>query len=158
MTVEYPTYGYVRIADQRRLIGVPVSAAAVRGCGGTRAAQTLRIACCGWSLGRLRIGGLLTDRVKRLLARYQRPVVVPKQRVGAPYQSFLGYQDTYYEGTPKGPGRVYAQTFVDSQLLLAGGQAVPVEDPDDRGRPVSSPVTETPEGGTPGCWLPSAET
>src|SRR2546422_123364 len=31
MTAEYPTYSYVRIADQLKLIGVPASAAAVRG-------------------------------------------------------------------------------------------------------------------------------
>jgi hypothetical protein len=31
MTAEYPTYSYVRVSQQLRLIGVPASAAQIRG-------------------------------------------------------------------------------------------------------------------------------
>jgi transposase InsO family protein len=64
-------------------------------------------------------GGPLTERVKRFLPRYQRQVVDPEQHVEAPYPGFLGCQDTYYVGTLKGVGRVYAQTFVDAHCSWA---------------------------------------
>lgn len=114
MSKEYPTYSYVRIAEQLKLIGVPASASQVRGVW-LREGLLTRYARLLWvERQAAESGGPLTERVRRLLARYERHLVDPAQHVEAPYPGYLGCQDTYFVGTLKGVGRVYAQTFVDA--------------------------------------------
>lgn len=122
MTQEYPTYSYLRIAEQLKLVGVPVSAAAVRYVWG-RNGLTRRFDRLLWLERRsAETGGPLTERVKRLLARYQRQVQDPEEHVEAPYPGYLGNQDTYYVGTLKGTGRIYLQSFVDAHCSLGFGK------------------------------------
>lgn len=114
MSKEYPTYSYVRIAEQLKLIGVPASASQVRGVW-LRQGLLTRYARLLWvERQAAESGGPLTERVRRLLARYERHLADPAQHVEAPYPGYLGCQDTYFVGTLKGVGRVYAQTFVDA--------------------------------------------
>jgi transposase InsO family protein len=118
MTAEYPTFSYVRISEQLKLVGVPASAAAVRGVW-TREGLLKRYDRLLWVERRAaEAGGPLTDRVKKLLARYQRQALDPQQQIEAPYPGYLGCQDTYYVGTLKGVGRVYAQTFIDATCAV----------------------------------------
>jgi transposase InsO family protein len=120
MTREYPTTSYVKIADQLKLIGVPATANQVRGVwlrhGLVKAYDRLlwleREAAAS--------GGPLTERVAKLLARYQRQQLTdPEQHVEAPAPGYLGCQDTYFVGTLKGVGRIYAQSFVDANCSWA---------------------------------------
>lgn len=120
MTREYPTTSYVKIADQLKLIGVPATANQVRGVwlrhGLVKAYDRLlwleREAAAS--------GGPLTERVAKLLARYQRQQLTdPEQHVDAPTPGYLGCQDTYFVGTLKGVGRIYAQSFVDANCSWA---------------------------------------
>jgi hypothetical protein len=135
MTRQYPTYSYVKIADQLKLIGVPAAASAVRGVW-LRQGLLKRYDRLLWLEREAAVsGGPLTERVARLLARYQRQQLTdPEQHIEAAYPGYLGCQDTYFVGTLKGVGRVYAQTFVDAHLLVGAGEALSLEDPDDRGR------------------------
>lgn len=72
MTRQYPTYSYVKIADQLKLIGVPAAASAVRGVW-LRQGLLKRYDRLLWLEREAAVsGGPLTERVARLLARYQR--------------------------------------------------------------------------------------
>jgi transposase InsO family protein len=122
MTTEYPTDRDVRIADQLQLIGVPATANQVRGVW-LRQGLLKRYDRLLWLERRAaEAGGPLTERVTRLLTRYQRQVLDPEQHVEAAYPGFLGCQDTYYVGTLKGVGRVYAQTFVEAHCSWAAAK------------------------------------
>jgi transposase InsO family protein len=120
MTREYPTYSYVKIADQLKLIGVPATANQVRGVW-LRQGLLKRYDRLLWlEREAAASGGPLTERVAKLLARYQRQQVTdPQEHVEAPTPGFLGCQDTYFVGTLKGVGRIYAQSFVDANCSWA---------------------------------------
>lgn len=118
MTSEYPTYSYVRIAQQLRLVGVPASAAQVRGVW-QRDGLLKRFDRLLWLERRVADrGGPLTETVRKLLAKHARDVIDPAQHIEAPYPGYLGCQDTYYVGTLKGIGRIYAQTFIDANCAV----------------------------------------
>jgi len=118
MTRESPTYRYARVCEQLKLVGVPITASAVRGVW-QRQGLLKRYDRLLWvERTAAETGGPITERVKRLLARYQRAVIDPEQHVEAPYPGYLGCQDTYSVGTLKGVGRVDAQTFVDAHCSM----------------------------------------
>ena len=120
MSREYPTYSYVRIADQLKLIGVPATANQVRGVW-LRRGLVKRYERLLWlEREAAATGGPLTERVAKLLARYQRQQLTdPEQPVAAPTPGYLGCPDTYFVGTLKGVGRIYAQSFVDAHCSWA---------------------------------------
>ena len=118
MTAEYPTYSYVRVSQQLRLIGVPASAAQVRGVW-QREGLLKRFARLLWLERRVaERGGPLTEQVLKLLRQHAHQSVDPQQQIEAPVPGFLGCQDTYYVGTLKGIGRIYAQTFLDANAAV----------------------------------------
>ena len=64
--------------------------------------------------------GPLTERVAKLLARYQRHQLTdPEHHIEAPVPGYLGCQDTYFVRTLRGVGRIYAQAFVDAHSSWA---------------------------------------
>jgi len=118
MTERYPTYSYVRISNQLRLSGVPASIASVRYVwqrhGISRRMQRLL-----WMEKRsLESGRVLTEEMKKLLARYKRRNEDPEKHVESHAPGYLLCQDTYYLGTIKGVGRIYMQSVVDSYCSL----------------------------------------
>ena len=122
MTERYPTYSYVRISQQLRLVGVGVSPPAVRGIW-ARHGLTLRFQRLLWLEQRTAArGGVLTENLVRLLQRHRGRVVDPQQHIEAPQPGFLLCQDTYFVGTIKGVGRIYHQTVVDANSSLAFGK------------------------------------
>jgi transposase len=122
MTREYPTYSYVKISDQLKLIGVPAAASAVRGVWLRQGLLTRYERLLWLEREAAATGGPLTERVAKLLAKYQRQRLDPEQHVEAPYPGYLGRQDTYFVGTLKGVGRVYAQSFVDANNSWAAAK------------------------------------
>jgi transposase InsO family protein len=118
MTAEYPTYSYVRVSQQLRLIGVPASAAQVRGAW-AREGLLKRFDRLLWLERRVaERGGPLTESVLKLLRQHATQTADPQQQIEAPSPGFLGCQDTYYVGTLKGIGRIYAQTFIDANAAV----------------------------------------
>jgi transposase InsO family protein len=118
MTAEYPTYSYVRISQQLRLVGVPASAAQVRGVW-AREGLLKRFDRLLWLERRVaEHGGPLTESVMKLLRQHARQTLDPQGQIEAPTPGYLGCQDTYYVGTLKGVGRVYAQTFIDANAAV----------------------------------------
>jgi hypothetical protein len=119
MTQEFPTYSYVRVSQQLRLVGVPVSPAQVRGVW-LREGLLKRFDRLLWLEKQVAAtGGPLTEQVMRLLAKHQQEVLDPQERIEAPYPGYLGCQDTYFVGTLKGIGRIYAQNFIDANCAVA---------------------------------------
>lgn len=122
MTEQYPTYSYLRLADQLKLVGVGVSAAAVRYVWQRHGLAT-RFARLLWLERRSAEGGLvLTERLKRLLQRAQTRNQDPEAHVESARPGYLLCQDTYYVGTIKGVGRIYLQSVVDAFCSLAFGK------------------------------------
>jgi transposase InsO family protein len=114
MTERYPTFSYFRISEHLRMAGVNAGSMAVRGVweryGITRRMQRLL-----WMEKRgLESGRVLTEELKRLLARYKRKTEDPEQHVESHKPGYLLCQDTYYLGTIKGVGRIYMQSVVDT--------------------------------------------
>jgi len=122
MTAKYPTYSYVRISQQLRLVGVGVSPPAVRGVW-QRQGLTLRYQRLLWLEQKTAAeGGVLTDAHLRLLRMHRGRITDPEQHIEAPKPGFLLCQDTYFVGTIKGVGKIYQQTVVDAHCSLAFGK------------------------------------
>lgn len=114
MTERYPTYSYIRISDQLKLIGIGVSPSAVRAVW-QRHGLTLRIHRLLWLEQKTAArGGVLTERQLRLLQQHRGRTQDPEQHVEAPHSGFLLCQDTYFVGTIKGVGKIYMQSVVDA--------------------------------------------
>lgn len=114
MTEQYPTYSYIRISGQLRLIGVGVSPSAVRAVW-ARHGLTLKIQRLLWLEQKTAASGdILTERQMRLLQRHRGRTSDPEQHVDAPHTGYLLCQDTYFVGTIKGIGKIYMQTVVDA--------------------------------------------
>jgi len=122
MTEQFPTYSYLRISMQLKLVGVGVSPAAVRGVW-LRHGLTLKIQRLLWLEQKTASeGGVLTERQIRLLQKHRGRLADPEQHVEAPRPGYLLCQDTYFVGTIKGVGRIYMQSVVDAHCSLAFGK------------------------------------
>jgi len=122
MTEQFPTYSYLRISQQLRLVGVGVSPPAVRGVW-QRHGLTLRFQRLLWLEQKTAArGGVLTEQQLRLLQRHRGRLVDPQQHIEAPKPGYLVCQDTYFVGTIKGVGKIYHQTVVDAHSSLAFGK------------------------------------
>jgi hypothetical protein len=89
MTEPYPTYSYLRISQQLRLIGVGVSPSAVR-CVWARHGLTLRYQRLLWLEQKTaERGGVLTEAQMRLLRRWRGKVSDPEQHIEAPRPGLL---------------------------------------------------------------------
>ena len=118
MTERYPTYSYLRISDQLKLVGIGVSPSTVRAVW-QRHGLTLRIHRLLWLEQKTAAqGGILTERQIRLLQKYRGRTADPEQHVEAPYPGYLLCQDTYFIGTIKGIGKIYMQSVVDAHCSL----------------------------------------
>ena len=118
MTGRYPTYSYLRISDQLKLVGVGVSPSTVRAVW-QRHGLTLRIHRLLWLEQKTAAqGGILTERQIRLLQKHRGRTSDPEQHVEAPYPGYLLCQDTYFIGTIKGIGKIYMQSVVDAHCSL----------------------------------------
>jgi len=118
MTERYPTFSYLRLSQQLRLVGVGVSPSAVRYVW-QRHGLTLRYQRLLWLEQKTAArGGVLTESQLRLLRRYRGKLT----DVEAPEPGFLLCQDTYFVGTIKGVGKIYMQSVVDAHCSLGFGK------------------------------------
>jgi len=118
MTERYPTFSYLRISPQLRLVGVGVSPSAVR-YAWQRHGLTLRYQRLLWLEQKTAArGGVLTESQLRLLRRHRGKLTDPEQHVEAPQPGYLLCQDTYFVGSIKGVGKIYMQSVVDAHCSL----------------------------------------
>ncbi len=114
MTEQFPTYSYLRISQQLRLVGVGVSPSAVRYVWG-RHGLVVRYQRLLWLERKTaERGGVLTEAQLRLLRKAHGRLVDPEQHLEAPHPGFLLCQDTYFVGCIKGVGKIYQQTVIDA--------------------------------------------
>jgi transposase len=122
MTERYPTFSYLRISQQLRLVGIGVSPSAVRYVW-QRHGLTLRYQRLLWLEQKTAArGGVLTESQLRLLRRHRGKLTDPEQHVEAPEPGFRLCQDTYFVGTIKGVGKIYMQSVVDAHCSLGFGK------------------------------------
>lgn len=120
MTERFPTYSYIRIAHQLRLMGLGVSPSAVRAVW-QRHGLTLRLDRLLWLEKKATAEGspLLTEHHIRLLRKHRGRTVDPERHVEAPHPGYLLCQDTYFVGAIKGVGKIYMQSVIDAHCSLA---------------------------------------
>jgi hypothetical protein len=129
MTERYPTYSYLRISDQLKLVGIGVSPSTVRTVW-QRHGLTLRIQRLLWLEQKTAAqGGILTERQIRLLQKHRGRTADPEQHVEAPYPGYLLCQDTYFVGTIKGVGKIYMQSVIDAHYSLGFAKLYPSKVP-----------------------------
>ncbi len=122
MTEQYPTYSYVRVANQLKLVGIGASPAAVRYVWQRQGLAT-RFSRLLWLERRSAEGGvILTERLLKLLQRTQARSQDPEAHVESSHPGYLLCQDTYFVGTIKGVGRIYMQSVVDAFCSLGFGK------------------------------------
>jgi transposase len=87
MTEQFPTYSYVRISSQLKLLGVPVSAPAVRAVW-LRHGLSLKFQRLLWLEQKTAArGGVLTERQLRLIQKHRTRTVDPEQHVESDRQT-----------------------------------------------------------------------
>jgi len=94
---DFPAYGQARTSNELRKQGVFVSASGVRSI---------------WL--RHDLTNFLTEAQVQALERKKHDDEACGE-IETAHPGYLGSQDTFYVGTLKGVGRVYQQTFVDTQ-------------------------------------------
>jgi len=103
--LEEPAHGQTRASNELRRKGVSVSPTGVRGFKNRLKALEEHVA---------KTGEVLTESQVQALERKQQE----KEAYGeieTEHPGYLGSQDTYYVGTLKGVGRIYQQTYVDTE-------------------------------------------
>ena len=124
MTARYPTYSYVRISQQLRLVGIGVSPPAVRGVW-QRQGLTLRLPAAAVARAEDGRRGRRPHRnPPAAAARHRGELTDPQQHIEAPKPGYLLCQDTYFVGTIKGVGRIYLQRVVDANCSLASASCI----------------------------------
>src|SRR3989441_11399589 len=113
MTAQFPTYSYVRISQQLRLIGVGVSPPAVRGVW-MRQGLTLKFQRLLWLEQKTAAqGGVLNETHPKPLRRDRGKPNDPRQHLENPTPGFLLCPDPHLVGTMNGRGQIYPQSGVD---------------------------------------------
>jgi len=112
-SLQYPTHGQVRAANELKKSGIQISAGGVRSIWMRHNLQvkSLRLKRLEqWAAENTEV--LTESQVKALEdAKEEREV---HGEVESPHPGFLVAQDTFYVGTIKGVGRIYQQTAIDT--------------------------------------------
>ena len=118
IALENPALGQVRVSNQMREEGLPVSPAGVRSVWLRHNLQTMKLRLAALEKKVAEDGIVLTEtQLAALEAKKERDKA--HGEIETEHPGYLGSQDTFYVGTLKGVGRVYQQTFVDTYSKVA---------------------------------------
>lgn len=120
LSLEHPTFGQQRIADQLRLEGVSVSASSVRNLWVKEDLESRYKRLLRLEERQAREGFELTAEQIRLLEKAN--PCFRERHVESEYPGQLLCQDTFYVGRLKGLGRLYLQAVVDTYGSFAFGK------------------------------------
>jgi transposase InsO family protein len=118
ISLENPALGQVRVSNQMREEGLPVSAAGVRSVWLRHDLQTMKLRLGALEKKVAEEGILLTEAQMAALEQ-KKEQDSAEGEIETEHPGYLGSQDTFYVGTLKGVGRVYQQTFVDTYAKVA---------------------------------------
>lgn len=112
-SLQYPTHGQVRTANELKLQGAIVSGGGVRSIWLRHNLQTKSLRLKRLEKWAAENTNILTEsQVKALETAKEQDEA--HGEVESPHPAFLAAQDTYYVGTIKGIGRIYQQTGIDT--------------------------------------------
>lgn len=118
LSVEYPAYGQVRIANELRKVGISLSPGGVRSIWLRQNLTTMK--------KRLKLleekvakEGLILTESQLIALEQKKDDDIAHGEIETLHPGYLGSQDTFYVGTIKGVGRIYQQTFVDTYSKVA---------------------------------------
>jgi transposase InsO family protein len=116
-SMEFPTHGHIRVANQLRLDGVVVSGSGVRGVWLRHDLETRHKRLMRLEKAARETTFVLTAEQVALLERYSPEF--RSRHVEASRPGELLNQDTFYWGTMKGVGKIYVQVVVDVACSFA---------------------------------------
>lgn len=118
IAIEYPAYGQLRASNELKKRGTFISPGGVRSVWLRHDLETLKKRLKALEAKSAQEGFVLTESQVQALERAKDE----KQAHGeieTHHPGYLGAQDTYYVGSVKGIGRIYAQTFIDTYCKVA---------------------------------------
>jgi transposase len=122
MTRRYPSYSYVRIANQLQLEGKSIGSNAVRGVW-DRHGLVKKLARFLWIDQEAQAGrAILTEEIAKKVSRLKRLDEASDNHIEAKVPGELLSQDLYFVGVIKGVGKIYMQSAVDCANSVGFGR------------------------------------
>lgn len=118
MATELPAYGQLRVSNELKKRGTFISPGGVRSVWLRHDLETFKKRLKALEAKSAQDGFVLTEDQLQALERAKEE----KQAHGeieTHHPGYLGAQDTYYVGSVKGIGRIYAQTFIDTYCKVS---------------------------------------
>lgn len=118
MAIELPAYGQLRVSNELKKRGTFISPGGVRSVWLRHELETFKKRLKALEAKSAQDGFVLTEAQLQALERAKEE----KQAHGeieTHHPGYLGAQDTYYVGSVKGIGRIYAQTFIDTYCKVS---------------------------------------
>lgn len=119
LSLEFPAYGQVRLANELRKKGIEVSANGVRGTWIRHGLQTMKLRLRRLEVKAAAEGMILTEAQVAALEKVRAEQEASGEEIETHHPGFLVSQDTFYVGYLKGVGRIYQQTVVDTHSSVA---------------------------------------
>ena len=116
--VEQPAYGQLRVSNELKKRGLFISPGGVRSVWLRHDLETMKKRLKALEAKAAQDNLILTESQLQALERSKKEKEAHGE-IETHHPGYLGSQDTYYVGTVKGIGRIYAQTFIDTYCKVA---------------------------------------